>query len=224
LCIFDNIDGEQKTITTKLFDLSELSTSLRFSSSDIKQVKQNNKRKHEIKEVWCQIFELVKHYKVFNFVIEELEFKNKTNTNKNSSELNKQSKNLWHRTLTINLIEKNCNEIGLKLIPIIPAYSSFIGNMIHTSYVDPIASAIEIGRRGMVKYLKGNSIYPCISLINQEKLLSLLGENDDKTCDSWTQLYRIIYRKRYRNVLSLDNVLSDKYLGNYKSKIRVITQ
>ena len=47
----------------------------------------------------------------------------------------------------------------------------------------------------MNKYLKGSSIYPCISLINQEKLLSLLGENDDQTCDSWIQLYRIIYLK-----------------------------
>ena len=224
VCIFDYVNGEFRLIKTMLFDLSELSVKLGVSSSHPKQIKQNNKRKHEITEAWSQIFDLCMHYRVFGFVVEDLEFKNKECRVKGNKEFNKQTKNIWHRTLTTELIEKNCNELGLKLIAVIAAYSSFIGNLINVSYVDPIAAAIEIGRRGATKFLTGNSIYPCMKLINQEKLLSLLGENDKTTWNDWKQLYTILSRKRYRNTLSLDSVLTDKFLGNAKSKVRVVTQ
>ena len=102
----------------------------------------------------------------------------------------KQTKNLWHRTLTTQLILKHCNIIGLNLIEVNPIYSSFIGNMIY-HYFDPISSSLEIGRRGATKYTKGSSVYPLLSGINQEKLDYLLGENISKISDCTKYRYSL---------------------------------
>lgn len=196
ISIFDYTNGEIKIIDLQAINLKQLKPKKGLSSSNPKQKYLNNKRKHEIKEAWKYIFNLAKHYKVFNFVYEDLEFKHKEI--KQNKELNKQTKNLWHRTLTTQLILKHCNIIGLKLIEVSPVYSSFIGNMIY-AYFDPISSSLEIGRRGATKYIKGSSIYPLLSGINQEKLDYLLGENTDISGTNWKQLYGRIRLMRYRN-------------------------
>jgi IS605 OrfB family transposase len=214
LIIGDKINdgGEYKVIYKELISLDNLSNKLSFSSFDKGQLYQNNKRKHEIKEVWNHVFKLAKHYKVAWFVMEDLEFKPKQ-TDTKSKESNRQTKNMWHRTLTTNLIKKWCNILGLEKVEVNPCYSSFIGNMIHPDY-DPISSAREILRRGIIKYVKGSSLYPSLTKINQEKLVYLLGENvvDEKAptkkVESWIQLYRLLAqgdaKLRYRNKSKLD--------------------
>ena len=211
--IFDKTKKNQvgKIIYKEVIDLSRLSTKLKLSSSDKKQIKQNNKRKTEITNVWKYIFNLVKHYRVYNFVMEDLDFK--PDHKDKSNEANRITKNIWHRELTSKLILKYCQNIGLNLIMINPCYSSFIGNLIY-DYPDPVAAAMEIGRRGIVKYIKGNSIYPSLSLINQEKLSYLLGENIGKKWTNWRELYAIITSSRWRNPIGS----LGKNLESHKSK------
>jgi len=105
--------------------------------------------------VWKYIFNLAKHYKVSHFVMEDLDFKPKVDKNK-PKEFNRKTKNLWHRTLTQQLVNKYCNINGIIKIEVIPCYSSFIGNMVYEDY-DPIAASLELCRRGIVKYIKGSS-------------------------------------------------------------------
>lgn len=206
ISIFDFVNNEQKIIHLEAIDLTHLKPIEKLASSSKRQKRRRNKRDHEIKEVWKYIFNLAKHYKVFNFVYEELDFKQ--SEIKQNKELNKQTKNLWHRTLTENLILKYCNIIGLKLIQVNPCYSSFIGNMVHP-YFDPISSSLEIGRRGSVKYTKGSSIYPELTRINQEKLDYLLGENIENLGETtWVSLYRRIHLKRYRNELDPSSLIA----------------
>lgn len=212
-----NDGGEYNVVLKQNIDLSKLSSKLYKSSSSIKQLKQNNKRKHEIREVWKYVFKLAVHYKVAHFVMEDLNFKSKT-LNDNSKEFNRKTKNIWHRTLTTNLITKHCNINGIIKIEVNPCYSSFIGNMIHDDY-DPIASSLEIGRRGIVKYIKSSSIYPDITRINQEKLNYLLGENMDVKDMTWNRLYCKLSSLRYRNLSQ--NKLIDKNLYSKKSKIKI---
>ena len=106
--------------------------------------------------------------------------------------------------------------MGLNLVEVNPVYTSFIGNMIYDDQ-DPIASSLEIGRRGIVKFLKGSSIYPKVSRINQEKLNYLLGENVDIEGLGWKQLYKRIYLLRYRNPIHIG--LKDISLKKYTSKV-----
>jgi IS605 OrfB family transposase len=215
--IFDSNENNDidKIIYKEYIDLNKLSLRLGLSSENHKQRKQNNKRKHEIKEVWKYIFNLARHYKVYNIVMEDLDFKS-NNKDGGNKEFNRQTKNIWHKTLTESLIKKYCENGGLNLIKVNPCYSSFIGNMIY-DYPDPIAASLEIGRRGIVKYIKGSSIYPKVFLINQEKLNYLLGENVDTKGFGWLQLYGLISLLRYRN--PVETGLKGTNLYSYKSKV-----
>jgi len=211
-----------KLIYKEAIDLTKLNTKLRLSSKDSKQEKQNNKRKHEITVIWKYIFNLCKHYKVSNFVIEDLEFKEKNNK-EFSKEFNRKTKNLWHRTLTINLINKYTNMHGINLIEINPAYSSFIGNLTY-DYFDPISASIEIGRRGMCKYEKNNKQFGSIDSINLEKVKSyLLNENVQLDMSEMTipKLFKVFSENniKYRNVL-VEEGIKENYLSSYKSKAK----
>ena len=219
LSIVDKINdnGDFKVILKENIDLSRLSTKLKVSSDSKKQTHQNNKRKHEIKEVWKYIFSLAKHYKVSHFVMEDLNFKPKT-TEVKGKEFNRKTKNIWHRTLTVNLITKHCNVNGIIKIEVNPCYSSFIGNMIYSDY-DAVSASLELNRRGIVRYIKGSSIYPCISRINQEKLDYLLGENIVLHGITWVKLYNELSLLRYRN-LSKDKLI-DRNLYSKQSKVLI---
>ncbi len=198
--ISENKDGEFKVIHKHVFDLKNLCENRRLASDDVKKLNLNNKLKNEIKEIWKQIFTTCMHYKVYNFITEELDFK-ENHKKETSKEFNRQTKNIWHRELSKKLIQKWINIYGLKHIEVNPCYSSFIGNFIHDEY-DPIAAAIEILRRGIVKFLKGSSLYPDTRLINQRKLDYLAGENIlGQSWDSWNSLYKLTTRAglRYRN-------------------------
>jgi len=220
ISIFDSNDKNEvnKIIHTSLIDLTKLNKRLGQSSDNNKQLKQNNKRKYEISQVWKYIFNLGKHYKVYNFVMEDLNFNDNDKISKGKG-FNRLVKNLWNRGLIDRLITKYCENNGLNKIEVNPIYSSFIGNMIY-NYADAIASSLEIGRRGIVKYIKGNGLYPNISSINQEKLNYLLGENVDINGLDWKQLYSIISLLRYRNPHS---GLLVNYLNSHKSKCLCLT-
>lgn len=215
-----NNEGDFAVVTTKCFKFKILSNKLGIESDHKDQIYQNNKRKHELKEIWNKIFELVKNYKCAYFTNENLKFKLKY-TDSNGKEFNRITKNIWHRTLTTNLIRKFCNINGIINIPVNPVYSSFIGNLIYEDY-DPIAAAMELTRRGIVKYIKGSKLYPPLSRINQEKLVYLLGENSDNEWTSWRQLYNFISKAglRYRNRDCI-NSYSVHNMSNHKSMVHV---
>ena len=206
-----------KIILKRCYDLHRLNTSLKLSSKDKKQLKQNNKRKYEICQIWKQIFDLCVHYKVGNFVIEDLNFK-KEIINFRNKKSNKKVKSLWYKTLTINLIEKYCKSLGIEKIEINPAYSSFVGNLVY-EYFDPISSALEICRRGMMKYEKGNKEqFGNIDSMNQEKLNYLLGENALLEEITIPKLFKLCSKSKYRNVLDKTK-MKEKVLCSHKSKI-----
>jgi IS605 OrfB family transposase len=208
-------EGDFKVIYKETISFKKLNIKLKLASSDVKVLYQNNKRKYELKNTWKYIFNLCKHYKVAYFVQEDLKFKQEFNNN--NKEFNRLTKNIWLRTETEKSINKFCENYGIIKITINPTYSSFIGNMIYKDY-DTIASATEICRRGITKYIKGCSIYPTMSKINQEKLIYLFGENIDINDLSWNQLYKQSIGKSYRNKNL--NSYSVNYLYNKKSKIK----
>lgn len=186
--ILDKVnESDLKIIHKECISFENLNIKLGLSSTDLAQIKQNNKRIHELREVWQYIFNIAKHYQVSNCSIEDLEFQEKS-VNENSKEANRKTKNLWHRTLTTNSIKKYCNTIGIKLIPVNPCYSSFIGNIKH-NYFDPVSSAIEIGRRGITKYLKG-SFYPTLERIDFDTMYHLGLDVQNKTISNWVQAFK----------------------------------
>ena len=211
--------GKFHTIYERVFDLTNLCKKLGLPSSDPRQIKQNNKRKTEIAEIWKYVFSLMSHFKVGNFIQEDLTIKPKTSAEKEFKEFNRQTKNVWHRSLTDQLIAKYTNKLGIKLIEVEPCYSSFIGNMNFSQY-DPIAAAYELLRRGIVKYIKGRSFFPDTSRICLEKLDYLKSKNSET--NSWVGMYKDIvhaglrYRNRDKKLLWIEH-----YLNNKKSKVLI---
>jgi len=84
-------NGKIKQVHKECLILTNLNERLSLSSEDERQIYQNNKRKHEICESWKYIFEVCSHYKVANFVMEELNFKENSNLGKSA---NRKCKNL----------------------------------------------------------------------------------------------------------------------------------
>jgi IS605 OrfB family transposase len=198
--------------------LTELNTKIGLSSSDPIQIKQNNKRIHELHQVWKYIFNIARHYRVANCSIEDLEFKEKS-VNSNSSEANRKTRNLWHRTLTTNIIRKYCNTIGVKLIPVNACYSSFIGN-IKYNFFDPISSAIEIGRRGITKYLKGG-FYPSLGRSDFDAMYQLGLDVQNKTISTWVEAYKLFKTSGLRYRRELKNFVENN-LMSHKSSVRIL--
>ena len=142
--VFDDKDGHQELIASKVFDLSEILKRHRESksSSDSEQSKfYNAKRKFELKEINKQIFELAKHYKAQYIDVENLHFKHLTGRKCTSQ---------WNKTLTVQSLESRCNCSNINLMKINPAFTSIIGNIINDySIPDMCRSALEIGNRSV---------------------------------------------------------------------------
>ena len=223
LVIADKVgeQGKFNVLFERVFEISELSTKLGLPSDDPKQIRQNNKRKTEIANIWTSIFEMLTHFKVGNFIREDLNLKPKTSAEKEFKEFNRQTKNVWHRQLSNELITKHTNILGIKLIGVEPCYSSFIGNMIYNKY-DPIAAAYELLRRGIVKYIPGRKFFPGTSRICSEKLTYLKSKNIE--INSWAQLFKkcTLAGLRYRNKDKETYLCQGHYLNSRKSKVKIL--
>jgi IS605 OrfB family transposase len=205
----ENIDtGEHcvKVIHKFSYDLTKFTKKLPKNISNDERLFHRNKHKHEIKEMIIQLFNIVKHYKCSSFIMEDLDFKPAKEKNKKGKEANRQTKNIWYRGLLEGSIKKKTVEQGVELVLVNPSYSSFIGNMMYNNF-DPINSAIEIGRRGLYKYVKNLTTYPLITDNILNNMESILVENGIdvsaiNVCElKWVGLYNLVKTYRWRGGL-----------------------
>jgi IS605 OrfB family transposase len=230
--ICDYNGTEQTIIQTGCFDLTGLNSKLKLSSSDSKQLYQNNKRIYEINHVWKQLFKIASHFKCAYFVMEDLNFKSNV-INDHSKEANRQTKNLWHRRRTEQLIKKYTNQLGIQLIEVNPCYTSFIGN-INYNFYDPTNASLEINRRGALKFIK-SQFYPEFNLetalnamsslnpmIQMRDVLMTEGLNDNSTegKQTWSSFYNLAKQAKLKYRRSLEGIaFKESSLNNIKSKV-----
>ncbi len=218
VCVLQKTKAGFDILHKEVYELTNLNVALGKASHHKSTLKQNNKRDHEVKEIWTDIFGIVTHYRVANFVMEDLEFKEKS-VNDNSKQANKKTKNLWHRVLTEDLIEKHCNSKGIKKILVNACYTSFVGNIKH-AYYDPLNAAIEIGRRGMCAFEKGG-FYPSISGSDVDTM-SLFGlDVQGETPETWVQAFQLFKtaKLRYRRGLQQCKFVETNLLS-HKSAVK----
>ena len=174
-----------------------------------------NKRKYEYSQIIKDLFNKIKHYKVSYFIIEDLKNLNKDNYGNKIS--NKKNKLEFKKNYIFSLINRRCNENGIILRKINPSYSSFIGNLMYNEY-DPIASSIEICRRGIEYYNKGFKIIPefCLNSIITDKIDDFV---DIKQYINFKELFKVIRNKSYRRKdISFS---SQKFTQSDKSHVRL---
>jgi IS605 OrfB family transposase len=213
--ILDKIgDDNFKIIYTFSYDLTALNAKLPKEISKEERTHINNKRKHGITHIWKNVFEIFTYYKCGYLVIEDLNFKSKINLD--NKHINRRINNVWHRELSTNLINKYCNKLGIIKIEVNPCYTSFIGNM-NNDYTDPINASIEIGRRGMFKYIK-NKFYPQMDMNTIMDTMSRLNKSRDvsflKDHSSWVELYRDVRKEGLRYRFKLEDVTTEYNLNN----------
>lgn len=150
----------------------------------------SDKRKHELSIAIKKLFKEIEHLRVSHFVTEDLSNIHKLSSNR---ETNRQVKNIWNRNYLDNLITKWCNHYGIKRIDINPVYSSFIGNILYNEY-DPVASSIEINRRGIIKYIKGNEFLPSIhkGVITEIAKVIEMDYNELENISSWKEAWGFV--------------------------------
>ena len=209
-------NGKRKVLLEEQYDLSYFTKNLHKSSNDTKSKHQNNKQIFELKEIAKDIINKCKLYKVGKFGIEDLNFK-VGNQGKGKS-FNRLTKNKWKRDSLVSALKKQCLLNKIDFIEVNPVYSSFIGNLCNDT-PDPIAASLEIARRAMFKYIKGQ-FYP--ELIKAESLFNLWKESASWVYSSWKELFDIAKTAGVKYRRSLDLFKSEVFrLKSSKSMVNL---
>ena len=207
-------DGDnQSVLYSELIDFSYYMRNLHKASNDKKSKYQNNKQKHELREVAKRLISICKSFKVSQFGIEDLNFKF---NNLGSKAINRKNNNKWKRICLVQAIRKQCILNNIEFKEVNPVYSSFIGNLNH-NYPDAIAASLELARRANFKYIKGK-FYP--ELISRESLFNHWKESVDWMYKSWKELFDIIKMSELKYRHSLEEYSSRVFSKFYsKSKL-----
>ncbi len=204
----NNDTGDFSFVHGSYYDLKELNANPPKEATKEERACITNKRTHGISHIWKDVFKTARYFKCAYFICEELNF-NKKDSNDKPKEANRQIYNVWHRTLSEEIINSYCTKIGIKKLEINCAYSTTIGN-INNSFVDCVNAAIEIGRRGAFKFTKG-TFYPSISQTGLHAMRrmnsgSLRDVEALEECCNWKELHDKIqlsglrYRKSLRDL------------------------
>ena len=153
--VIDWIDGQNYKIVDKgcfsLKKLNDYDDSLKGKglASDSKERKYiSNKRNYEISDIAHKLERIANHYRCEYFVMEDLSIPSKDNGK--GKRFNRLCNQQWCRNRFCNIIKKLCKLDKIKILEVIPNYSSFIGNLVYRKeqLFDPCLSSIEISRRG----------------------------------------------------------------------------
>ena len=208
--------GKRKILLEEQYDLSYFTRNLHKASDDAKSKHQNNKQIFELKEIAKDIIKKCKYYKVGKFGIEDLSFKT-GNTGKGKS-FNRLTKNKWKHEALVSALRKHCLLNKIDFVEVNPVYSSFIGNLCNEA-PDPIAASLEIARRAMFKYIKGQ-FYP--ELIKAESLFNLWKESASWVYKNWKELFDITKTAGLKYRRSLESFDSEVFrLKSSKSMVNL---
>ena len=163
-----------------------------------------NKRRYELIKICHGLDKQINVWKCKKLCIENLNIKS-YDKNK-GKEFNRLCNNVWNRKLIITKLKMLSGIHGYDLVEVNPSYSSFIGNILYgnKNTPDPVASSIEVGRRGYNKFKKGH-FYPAVPVSHQMST----GKQTLSGLSSWKDMYQ----KAKESKLKYRFLLSD-YIGN----------
>ncbi len=127
-------------------------------SEIIELSKLKGNRKNYIFQVSKYISKLANHYRVELVAFENLNIESKNHHR--GKFYNKLVNNDWLRIKFLNNLKKRLNLLGIPFREVQCAYSSFVGNLTHSNYPDPIAASLEIARRSTKSYKDVDRVFP----------------------------------------------------------------
>ena len=240
--VIDWIDGQNYKIIDKgaisLKDLNDYDDSLKgkgFSSESKERKYISNKRNYEISDIAHKLERIANHYKCENFVMEDLSIPSKDNGK--GKRFNRLCNQQWCRNRFCNILKKLCKLDKIKILEVIPNYSSFIGNLVYRSekLFDPCLSSIEISRRGYEfnhqyilkdKDKKKNIVQGNFDEDKVVYIQSLEELGISEQFSSFQELYDIIKKSKTRYRFPLEQcsmmVFSKNSIKNYQTLYKFI--
>lgn len=240
--IIDWIDGQNYKIVDKgaisLKDLNDLDNSLNgkgFASDSKERRYVSNKRNYEISDIAHKLERIANYYQCENFVMEDLLIPSKDNGK--GKRFNRLCNQQWCRNRFCNIIKKLCKLDKIKILEVVPNYSSVIGNLVYRNekLFDPILSSIEISRRGYEfnhqyilkdKEIKKNIVQ---GNFDEDKVVyaqSLEELGISEQFSSFMELYNKVKKSktRYRFPLKLCNyaVFRKKHIKTYQTLYKFV--
>lgn len=187
----------REILFTQLFDISKLTES--------------NKQQYELSMIAKELIYLGKIHKIKSITIEDLSIKSQEYNQ--GKAYNKLVNNKWNKNYFINCIKRRAKIYGIVIKEVKAFYSSTIGNMLYRNYSDPVASSIEIGRRG----IDGETKYPEYNL-NKEALSIQMAEIVE-TCLDWITFHNALKKSKMRYRVPLPDRKVFKTFQNHKSLV-----
>jgi len=188
--IVDFKEGKEELVKTICFKFSN------------KTRRNDAKRRYETIQIAHAITKLANHYRCSEISLEELTMGAK-NTGKGKN-FNRLCNNQWNRTLFQWNIKKLGSKFGIEVKEVLAAYSSTIGNILHSDLPDPCAAAWEIARRAKFQFIEKLCMYPDTNF-SQVPVLNLWKKQGiELDYDSWSGLHKQIKsaKLKYRTLLS----------------------
>lgn len=202
VCDYD-VNGNQTIIDTKIYSLNEL----------IGKNKSSYKISHETIEIAHDIGRWLYSMGVENLFLEDLSFKN---TNLGNRNVNRDINNQWKRNVFTRIVSKYYDVNCINAV-----YTSTIGNIRNSSYPDPIAASLEIGRRGYGWINRLKNFYP--DLMSRGKLEELWKQTEFPDFKSWKEIHEFLKKNKglkYRVPLPKEE--SFRKFSSYKSNCLVL--
>ena len=173
----------------------------------------SNKRQYETIQIVKNIVNKAIYYKCQLISCEDLNIKSKDSDK--GKRFNKLVNNSWNRNLFVNNLQKRCNILNIKLLKVVPEYSSFIGNFLYRSLnlPDMILASIELSRRAYEFYnqyiikskdIKKNIVRPSIVMFKQLYMKSLEEFHLHPTYHDLVELYYFFKKSKMMYRLSID--------------------
>jgi IS605 OrfB family transposase len=195
ITIIDFKDGREHLVKSKVYAWSKESRV------------DDNKRDHETKEIAHAIIRLARHYRVSEIGIEQLTMG--ARDAKKGRNFNRLVNNQWNRELFQWTITKLSDQLGIEVTEVNCAYSSTIGNLLHSELPDPCAAAWEIARRVNYKYQKSLCMYPPLKLDDIKPLNQWKKDGLDITkITSWVDFHNSIKNAKLKYRVQLSSVTS----------------
>ena len=240
--VIDWFDGQNYKIVDKgcfsLKKLNDYDDSLKgkgFSSDSKERKYVSNKRNYEISDIAHKLERIANHYECEFFVMEDLSIPSKDNGK--GKRFNRLCNQQWCRNRFCNILKKLCKLDKIKILEVIPNYSSFIGNLVYRSEKLPdfVLASIEISRRGYEfnhqyilkdKEIKKNIVQ---GNFDEDKVVytqSLEELGISEKFSSFKELYDIIKKSKTRYRFPLEQcsmmVFSKNSIRNYQTLYKFI--
>lgn len=221
-----------------LKDLNDYDNSLNgkgFSSESKERKYISDKRNYEVSDVAHKLERIANHYQCEFFVMEDLSIPSKDNGK--GKRFNRLCNQQWCRNRFCNILKKLCKLDKIKILEVVPNYSSVIGNLVYRKekLFDPILSSIEISRRGYEfnhqyilkdKEIKKNIVFGNFDEDKVVYVQSLEELGISEQFSSFQELYKIIKKSKVRYRFPLEQcsmmVFSKNSIRNYQTLYKFI--